>query len=133
MTTCINEDGNPIENNDTGECASCGSARRKAERRKVPVKKPIKKVSDKKKNDLDQYAVLRNAFLLRKWCAVHGKPCIPTDVHHRRGKVGTTEQGIPRLLDITEWIPVCREAHDWITEHSKEAIDQGYSKPRNHE
>lgn len=32
VMSCINGDGNPIENHDTQECASCGSARRKAER-----------------------------------------------------------------------------------------------------
>ncbi len=130
MITCINNDGNPVENKDTGECASCGAARRKAERRKVPVKKPIKKFSDKKKNELDQYAVLREAFLLRKWCGIHGKPCIPTEVHHKKGKVGMTEQGIARLLDITEWLPVCHDGHVEITENSKQAIEDGHSTPR---
>lgn len=124
-----------IENFETGECASCGAARRKAERRKVTVKKPIKKVSEKHQNDLDQYAVLRQTFLLRKWCAVHGKPCLPTSVHHQKGKVGfcddiAREKGIPALLDIRYWIPVCHVAHDWITEHSAEAIEQGYSIKR---
>lgn len=127
--------GNIAENQDTGECASCAGARRKAERRKVAEKKPMKKTSAKKQNEIDQYAVLRQAFLLRKWCAVHGKPCIPTDVHHQKGKVGfcdeiAQEKGIPALIDIRYWIPVCRLAHDWITEHSNEAIEKGYSLKR---
>lgn len=32
--------GNISENRDTGECASCGAARRKAERMQVKEKKP---------------------------------------------------------------------------------------------
>jgi ribosomal protein L37E len=133
--TCPSCGSDKVENKETGECASCGSARRKAERRKVVVKKPLKKVSDKKQNDIDQYAVLRQAFLLRKWCAVHGKPCLPDQVHHQKGKVGfcddiARDKGIPALLDIRYWIPVCHEAHDWITEHSNEAIEQGISFKR---
>lgn len=132
MNTCINGDGNPVENADTQECASCGAARRKAERRKSVIKTPIKKMSDKKRNEVDQYIPLRDAFLLRKWCKVHGKPCIPTQVHHMKGKVGfaddeAREKNIPLLIDIRFWIPVCQVAHDWITEHSSEAIEQGYS------
>lgn len=125
-----------IENKTTGECASCGAARRRAERRKAPdLKRKIPKVSLKRKNELDQYAVLRQTFLLRKWCAVHGKPCLPDQVHHQKGKVGfcdeiAQEKGIPALLDIRYWIPVCQEAHDWITEHSAEAVEQGYSIKR---
>ena len=79
--------GNPCENPDTGECASCGAARRKAERRKAPdLKRHIPKVSLKRKVELDQYSVLRQTFLLRKWCAVHGKPCLPDQVHHQKGE-----------------------------------------------
>lgn len=114
----------------TDACASCNAAIRKAERRKVAVKKPIKKTSDKRRNELDQYTVLRDAFILHKWCGVHGKPCIPTEVHHKKGKVGVTEQGIPRLLDITEWMPICHDAHVEITENSKQAIEDGHSTQR---
>jgi hypothetical protein len=127
--------GRRCENAISEECASCAGARRKAERRRLAEKKPPKKTSAKKQNEIDQYAVLRQAFLLRKWCAVHGKPCLPTDVHHQMGKVGfcdeiAMEKGIPALIDIRYWIPVCRLAHDWITEHSNEAIEKGYSLKR---
>jgi len=116
----------------TDACASCNAAVRKAERRKLTVKKPIKKFSDKKRNELDQYAVLREAFLLRKWCCVHGKPCIPTQVHHAAGKVGfiddwARENNIPALIDIRYFKPICDEAHREVTENSAWAIEQGYS------
>lgn len=132
---CKNCDSPKVENRDLMLCGSCAAAIRKAERRKVPLKKPIKKVSEKKKNEIDQYTVLREAFILRKWCAVHGKPCLPTEVHHQKGKVGfideiAREKGIPALIDIRYWIPVCHSAHEWITQHTPEAIEQGYSFSR---
>lgn len=123
--------GNISENRDTGECASCGAARRKAERMTVKDKQPISKVSESRERDLKQYAILKKKFMLRKWCAYHGKPCLPVDIHHQMGRVGfADDKEIPLLLDVRYWIPVCREAHNWITEHSKEAIEQGYSFSR---
>lgn len=123
--------GNISENKDTGECASCGAARRKAERMKVKEKKPINKVSEKRGKELNQYAQLKAKFMLGRWCAYHGKPCLPQDIHHQMGRVGfADDKEIPLLLDTRYWIPVCRQAHDWITKHSKEAIEQGYSFSR---
>jgi hypothetical protein len=124
----------PLERN--GNCASCNSFIRKAAKKKAPkpAKKPAK-VSDKKRNELDQYTILREAFLLRKWCFVHGKPCLPTQVHHQKGRVGFAdeqmrEKGISLLLDVRYWIPVCEKAHADITENSDWAIEQGYSFKR---
>lgn len=123
--------GKISENRDTGECASCGSARRKAERMTVKQRTPINKVSEKRGKELNQYATLKAKFILNKWCVYHGKPCLPVDIHHQMGRVGfADDKEIPLLLDTRYWIPVCRIAHNWITEHSKEAIEQGYSYSR---
>lgn len=123
--------GKISENRETGECASCGAARRKAERMTLKQRTPISKVSDKRGKELNQYATLKAKFILNKWCAYHGKPCLPVDIHHQMGRVGfADEKEIPLLLDVRYWIPVCRQAHTWITEHSKEAIEQGYSFSR---
>lgn len=132
MVTCKSCGSLKVENRELGLCASCAAALRKAERRKSVVKTPIKKVSDKKRNEIDQYVPMKDAFLLRKWCAVHGKPCVPVDVHHQKGKVGyaddiAREKGIPLLIDIRFWTPVCRAAHNELTEHSAKAIQDGHS------
>lgn len=120
-----------IENPETGECASCGAARRKAERRKLTVKKPISKVSDKRKDQLKDYAVIRERFLLNRWCGVHGHPCVPTEVHHMKGKAGfADDKEIPLLIDTRFFLAVCRESHMKITEDSKWAISEGYSIQR---
>lgn len=130
MADCIQCGNTKLEAN--GLCATCNHSIRKSERMKVKEKKPIRKVSEKRGKELNQYAPMRERALNGSWCGVHGKPCIPTEIHHQKGKVGFCdeegrEKGIPALLDVRYWIPVCREAHDWITEHSKEAIEQGYS------
>lgn len=42
-----------------------------------------------------------------------------TDIHHRKGRVGG-------WLNATEtWLAVCREAHNWIHNHPKEARQLG--------
>jgi hypothetical protein len=127
--------GKVTENKDTGECASCGNARRKAERMQVKKKTPIRKVSDKREAQLNMYAPIRERFLLGRWCAVHGKPCLPTEIHHSKGRYGycdieAQEKGIPALLDVRYFVAVCSSAHREITENSKWALEQGYSQLR---
>ena len=123
--------GKITENEETGECASCGQARRKAERMKLKEKKPIRKISDKRKNELTQYAELREKFLFGRWCGVHGKPCIPTEIHHVKGRTGyADEKQIPLLIDTRYWLAVCMSAHIEITENSAWAIENGYSELR---
>jgi hypothetical protein len=120
----------PLER--SGVCASCAAAIRKAERKKAPAASdPIAKVSQKQSKMLNQYAKIRQKFLLNKWCAYHGKPCLPTDIHHAMGRVGfADDKEIPLLIDIRYFVPVCREAHRWIEEHPREAKEQGYSESR---
>lgn len=131
--TCITIGcGKPIENRDTGECSSCGRARRKLENAQLKEpKKSLKKVSEKRVKDNQEYAKLRQKFLLGRWCAVHGKPCIPQDVHHQQGRVGyADEKEIPLLLDTRYWIAVCRTAHEEIERRPEWAKEQGYSYDR---
>ena len=115
-----------------GNCASCNHALRRAERMKAPEpSQPIAKVSAKQSKALNQYAKIRQKFLLGKWCAYHGKPCLPTDIHHAMGRVGfADDQEIPLLLDVRYFIPLCREAHKYIEENPKFAKENGYSESR---
>lgn len=122
--------GKISENRDTGECASCGSARRKAERMTVKEKTPINKVSEKRGKELNQYAQLKAKFMLGRWCAYHGKPCLPADLHHAKGRVGVNEDGLPMLLDVRYFVALCREAHRFIEENPKFAKENGYSESR---
>lgn len=132
---CINGDGNPIENKETGECATCGSSRRKAERMKVKEEnKPIKNISKKKRDALSIYVPKKTKWLKGKKCAVYPN-LDATDVHHMMGKVGygdewARENDIPLLIDERYWLPVSREAHTKITEDSQWAWENQYSFKR---
>lgn len=138
MNVCVSC-GNPkIENRDLGLCGSCNQVRRKTENVKLPSDpQPIGKVSHTQSKLLRMFAVLKKRALLNQWCAVHGRNCIPTDIHHVKGRSSTAyadqwaeEKGVPLLLDTRFFLPVCREAHTWIEVHPTEAKEQGYSKDR---
>lgn len=125
--TC--EEFKPLERN--GHCATCNALNRRIDRAKaVEPKKPIAKVSKALAKEREVYAKLRQKFLLNKWCAYHGRPCIPTDIHHAAGRVGVNEKGIPRLLDVETFVPLCSEAHRYIEENPKFAKENGYSESR---
>lgn len=116
----------------TDQCASCNARDRKVNRARLPEDpKPVNKISKSRQKEMQIYAQVKKQVLLNSWCAYHGKPCLPEDVHHQMGRVGfADDKEIPLLYDKRFMIPVCRQAHDWITEHSKEAIEQGYSFSR---
>lgn len=110
--------GRPVENRDTGLCASHGKAMRKV------ITTPIKKVGDKLKKDLGAYAEARRVFLQKNpRCAVYPTQRA-TEIHHMAGRTGKL------LMDQKYWLPVCRSAHVKITTDSKWAIEKGYSLPR---
>jgi hypothetical protein len=128
MLECI-QCGNPkVENN--GLCASCAHALRKAERMVIKEKEPINKVSDKRGKELSQYAALKKKFMLNRWCQYHGRPCLPTEIHHAKGRTGFNENGVPMLLDVRYFVPLCREAHKYIEENPQFAKENGYSESR---
>jgi hypothetical protein len=83
-----------------------------------------KKVSDKRAEDNKKYAILREQFLNGKWCAYHGHGCIPTTVHHSKGRVGEL------FLDVRYWVPLCLQAHEWVERNPKEAKEKGLSYSR---
>jgi len=119
------------------KCETCARAERKAETEAFKPKKiyTIKKVSDKRSVELTQYSKDKATFLLGRWCALHGKPCLPTDIHHAAGKIGyidewAREKGITAFLDIRYWVPVCRVAHDEIELNPNWAKENGFSESR---
>ena len=135
--SCLRCTIRPIENKDTGLCASCGADDRKAEKQaikdalkkpSVPLQrstKPIAKRSDKRALQEDIYNQLAKAWKAGKNCGVHGckSPC--HDVHHQKGKEGSL------LLETKWWFPICREHHTQVTIDSAWAIREGYSISRN--
>lgn len=133
---CINGDGHPVENQDTGLCASCGKLERKAASLKLPDDpKPIQKQSCSQRKMLEKYNRKRKMWLRGKKCAVHPNCKEPLTCHHMSGRIGfadewARENDLPLLLDERFWLPVCLEAHAYIESHPKWAFENQYSFKR---
>lgn len=138
MAKCKTEEcWNMVENRDTGLCASCGAAIRKADRQgfkndmKRLAQKPIKKISDKRKKETGKYVAEAALFVRGKTCAVfpHLKA---TECHHVKGRQGYADEwaqqrGITLLMDKRYWLAVSSEGHRKITEDSAFAFEKGFS------
>ncbi len=130
--SCINQDGRPIENTDTGECASCGAARRKAERMPAPKEKnAIAKVSASMAKKLATYSGEKAKWITGKRCAVYPDK-VATEIHHMCGRVGyhdewARENDVPLLLDKRFWLPVSHEGHERITANSQWASENQFT------
>lgn len=120
--------GNPnVENQETGLCGSCGFARRKAERQaaKVKVVASPNKVSAKRAGQVAEYVKLKREYMaLYPVCEVPECNLKSVEIHHQRGKEGE------RLTDVNYFMAVCRPHHNEFTEHSRKAINEGYSVSR---
>ena len=89
--------------------------------------KRTKPANRSKKGQCDDcvYRILRRIFLkLLPVCEMPGCARPSTDVHHKRGRGKW-------YLIVDTWMALCRQCHARITEHSKEAIENGYSERRN--
>lgn len=125
MTSCIDCGNEKIEAN--GRCASCAHALRKAERqaRKVTIVQPVRKVALKRAAQNAEYSKLRREYLaLYPVCEIEECQNPSTEIHHSAGREGE------RLLDVNYFVAVCHDCHVRITEHSVEAINEGYSIKR---
>jgi hypothetical protein len=87
--------------------------------------KPIPKVSKKRQIQNLQYSVLRTEFLGKKEnqiCPITKQQTI--EVHH-------TYCGKDRAkyyLDVSTWLAVSRDGHNWIHNNPKEARELGFLK-----
>jgi len=127
----------PLERN--GKCGSCNHAARKAVRvRPSDNNTPINKMSDKT-------ATVTRKYMSRLKTWKRGKKCAATfphdcsdqiTCHHMMGRGNhfhdewAEENQVELTRDERFWLPVCINAHDYITEHSKFAWENGYSYKR---
>lgn len=95
----------------------------------VKKAKPVEMFSDKRKEINKEYNKLRTAFLrAHPLCEVkelHDCKKISEDVHHKSGRA-TTED----LLNVNEFLAVCRNAHSLIEQNPVWAKKMGYSNSR---
>ena len=111
----------------TEQCATHNALDRKNARQemKAQVVKPVKKVSEKRSGEMAEYLKLKREYLaLYPVCEVEECNIKAIDIHHQRGREGA------RLLDTNFFMSVCRAHHNEFTEHSKKAIESGYSELR---
>lgn len=130
------ECGNPVENRETGKCSSCAHAERRAARVKPQSdSKPMNKMSPKT-------ADVNRRYLNRLKSWKKGKKCAGTfphdcngliTCHHMVGRGNhfydeyATDHEIPLTLDERFWLPLCINAHEYVTVNSKWACENGYS------
>lgn len=91
------------------------------------VSTAVKKVSNKRSVQLKEYSKLRISYLTdNPICNIQLPHCThdSTEVHHMKGKEGDL------LLMVEYFKAACRSCHDWVTEHSNEAIELGFSVSR---
>jgi hypothetical protein len=110
----------PIENRDTGLCATCNKNDR---------------------DDSDLYPEVRRMFLQKMMdldmvCPVTGLPItMESEIHHMRGRTGyhdawARENGISRLIDVRDFLAVSRQGHQWIEANRAAAEAKGWTKSR---
>lgn len=96
----------------------------KAKKRSKEPRKRINPMSEKRKTESEIYSEKREQFLLTRWCAYHGHGCIPTTVHHAKGRIGSL------YLDERYWRALCMSAHDWVEKNPDKAKELGLSESR---
>lgn len=109
------------------KCASCETAERKAAKQanKTKVVTQVQKITPKRAAENVQYLKLRREYLaLYPVCEVPECNLKAVEIHHQRGREND------RLLDTNFFMAVCHAHHAEFTEHSREAIDKGFSKSR---
>lgn len=119
-----------------GLCHSCWGKEYKKLIKKEPKawKKERKRFGKECKNRKTEYKKARLEFLeTHDVCQVNLPGCLvpyPIDdksalqVHHMAGREGDL------LFDKSKFLCVCNNCHRWITDHSREAIENGWSLSR---
>lgn len=124
ISLCINCETRPIENQETGLCATCAHMFRKAERQSKQVKivSAPRKVSAKRSSQEREYYKLRDSYLVAyPVCEVVECHRKSSQIHHMKGRTNEL------LLDVNYFLAVCDICHQRITVDSAWAISQGYS------
>lgn len=111
----------------TEQCASHNAEDRKQARQanKTKVVTQVQKITPKRAAENVQYLKLRREYLgLYSVCEVPECNLKAVEIHHQRGREND------RLLDTNFFMAVCHAHHAEFTEHSRDAIDKGFSKSR---
>lgn len=106
-------------------CASC-SHKLFPPQKSEKKPKPIKQRSEKRVKEEKEYSRERIIFLESHSLCEAGLSCctgMATECHHKAGRG-------KEYLNKELWLAVCHACHEWITIHSREAIEMGLSRSR---
>lgn len=104
---CIECGSSKIENRDLGLCSTCNKARRDKENTKPKIIKQVKKVSEKRAEELKEYPKLKKNFLLHKMvCEFKFEGCkiTATQIHH-------CSLSAKNFLNPDTWMGSCDYCH----------------------
>ena len=97
---------NYVEGNTEG-CASCNAAARKAAKVKIKVVSPVKKVTQKRADELSKYPGLKKGYIsVHPGCEVQLTDCTikSTEIHH-------CSLSAKNFLNTDTWMATCSNCH----------------------
>lgn len=97
-------------------CPSCNHAARKAAKVKIQVVTPVKKVTQKRADELSKYPSLKRQYInVKKYCEVRLIGCqnIATQIHH-------CSISAKNFLNTDTWLAVCTNCHHDLENTSSE-------------
>lgn len=105
-------------------CKRCWSCHPSNVKPKPTARKALPSRSAKRTQQEKEYSKLRKDFLERRSMCEMRIPQIctqkATDVHHKNGRTGDN------YLNVSTWIPGCRQCHDWVHNNPRLARELGY-------
>lgn len=103
----------PLSRGEAGWTTSSASPRRT---RLNPVSKRRAKLNRQRT------AVLEHVREFQTWCSMCGKTGVGLDAHELKSRA----QG-GSLIDLENIVLLCRDDHNWVTTHPKEAAELGWA------
>lgn len=100
---------NYVEGNTEG-CASCNAAARKSAKIKIKVVTPVKKVTQKRADELSKYPGLKKQYMsVYPNCELKFLECTgrSTEIHH-------CSLSAKNFLNIDTWVAVCSNCHRFL-------------------
>lgn len=90
-------------------------------------KKPIKKVSDKrKKEDVIYFKLAKQHKIDNPICQAKLNHCThyTTETHHKKGRTGKN------YLDVSTFLSLCHNCHQFINENPDYSLEMGFTESR---
>lgn len=90
----------------------------------APLRRPElpKRSKKKQRQDAERTKVLRPLREAQTWCSLCGQTGVGLDAHEVRSRARGGS-----VTDLDNIRLVCRPCHSWITEHPREAQEQGWA------